>query len=661
MESMVQKTINTLRFLSVDAVQNANSGHPGLPLGAAPMAYTLWSDFLKATSKDSKWIDRDRFVLSAGHGSALLYSLLHVFGYDLPIEELKNFRQWDSKTPGHPEFGHTDGVETTTGPLGQGIANAVGMAIAETRLAAEFNKEDIRVIDHYTYAVVGDGDLMEGLSSEAASLAGHLGLGKLICLYDDNSITIDGKTEITFTENVEERFKSFGWQTIRVDDGNDVEKIKEAISKARDSAKKPSLILAKTTIGYGSPNKAGTSSVHGAPLGKEEVELTRKNLGWDYPPFEIPQDVKDHMLEIRRKKAAAYDQWVELMESYKEKYEEDYKRLRSWVSGEYNKELLEDDRLWNFEKDSEATRASGGRSLNIIKEYIQNVIGGSADLNESTKTYLKGCGNFSKDNRRADNIFYGVREHAMGSIANGIAVHGGFKTFTATFLVFSDYMRPSIRLAALMKIPVVFIFTHDSIALGEDGPTHQPVEHVMSLRLIPGLNVYRPADAKETSAVLVDSFERNDGPSVVVLSRQNLPLIEGAGRGVHMGAYVVKKEKDEEIDVLIMASGSELKVGVDVAQKMEKEYDMSVRVVSMPCMEVFESMSKSYRDSVIPPHVKRKVSIEAGVTKGWEKYTGDGGICIGVDGFGMSAPGGTVYREYGFDTDKIIRMIKEMK
>ncbi len=659
MKSIDQRAVETIRLLSADGVQKANSGHPGLPMGSAPMAYILWKEYLKGSATDPKWANRDRFVLSAGHGSMLMYSLLHLFGYDLPMDELKKFRQMGSVTPGHPEYGMTPGVETTTGPLGQGISNAVGMAIAERHLAATFNVTNYRIIDHYTYVIVGDGDLMEGVASEACSLAGHLKLGKLIVLYDDNNITIDGGTDKSFTEDVGKRFKGYGWDVLTVHDGNDHEGISSAIAKARIDTTKPTLIKVKNVIGYGSPNKAGTSGVHGAPLGEEELRLTKELMGWDPDEsFLVPEDVEYHMKSVIDKREIERFMWEEKLESYFEAHPEMKEKWERWHEYGLPETLLEHKNLWEQFKQKEATRVSGGRMINIVKEYVPNLIGGSADLNESTKTYLKGKGDFDWDTPGGSNIFFGVREHAMAAIINGISLHGGLRAFGSTFLVFSDYMKPSIRLSAIMGQPVIYVFTHDSIGVGEDGPTHQPVEHVQMLRSIPNLSVFRPGDAKETVVAWIEAIKRTEGPSAIILTRQALPPQEGVHRGAHHGAYTLLKEEGDHPELIIMASGSEVHVAVDTA-KLLKASGIDTRVVSMLCREQFDADTPEYRESVLPKDVRNRVSIEAGITSGWEKYTGLDGLNIGMDRFGESAPGSGLMKHFGFDPEQIAEDIKK--
>ena len=653
MKKIDERAINSIRFLSIDSINKANSGHPGLPMGAAPMAYTLWSKFLRISPQNPTWENRDRFVLSAGHGSMLLYSLLHLFNYGLPLEELKNFRQFDSKTPGHPEYGHTVGVETTTGPLGQGFANAVGMAIAERHLAGKFNTSKFDIVDHYTYVLAGDGDMMEGITYEAASLAGTLKLDKLVALYDDNKITIDGSTDISFSEDVKKRFEAMHWNVIVVKDGNDAGLIRKAIIKAHKSKGKPTLIMVKTIIGFGSPNKAGTSKVHGSPLGKDEAMLTREALGWsDYSEFEIPEDVKDHFMRLSKKKEKTFKEWQSKLVDYAKENPELYREWKRYHSNEISKELYEDESIFETSSDSMATRASGGDILNKIAKYVPNIVGGSADLNESTKTYLKEKGDFLVDDMGA-NIFFGIREHAMGAIVNGIVLHGGLRAYGSTFLVFSDYMRTPIRLASLMNIPAMFIFTHDSIGVGEDGPTHQPIEHVSSLRMMPGLSVWRPADYMETGYSYVAAFEKTDGPSVMVLTRQNLPKLDGVNENVKKGGYILSKEEKATPDAILMGSGSEVSLLVE-AKKVLKEKGLDVRVVSMPNMNVFEMQSKEYKEEVLPSNVEARVSVEAGVTMPWYRYLGNKGTAIGIDTFGASAPIEKLMEHFGFSVDNVV-------
>ena len=655
--------INTIRTLSIDAIQKANSGHPGLPLGAAPMAYVLWQNHLSHNPSDPSWQNRDRFVLSAGHGSMLLYSLLHLTGYDLGMDDIRNFRQWGSKTPGHPESFMTPGVEATTGPLGQGTANGVGMAIAERALASLFNRPGHEIVDHYTYVLAGDGDLMEGISAEAASLAGHLGLGKLIMLYDANDISLDGPTDLAYTEDFIKRYESYGWQVLLVKDGDtDLAAIDQAITDARADAERPTLIVVKTTIGYGSPNKQGTSGAHGAPLGNDELALTKKTLGWDEEAFVVPDAAAARFAEGADRGRKAQAAWDERFAAYANAFPELAKQWAQAFAGELPEGWDKDIPTWETGSKT-ATRSSSGQVLNAIAANVPWFLGGDADLSCSTKTAIKDGGSFEGRNGTGRNIHYGVREHAMGAIANGMCYHGGLSTYTATFLCFADYMRPAIRLAALSNLPVTFIFTHDSIGLGEDGPTHQPVEHVASLRTIPNLLVLRPADAAETADAWRVAMTHNSGPSLLVLSRQNLPLLDrsamGAGGGVEKGAYIFSEAADGPAKAILIASGSELETAV-AAQKQLAADGVPVRVVSMPCWELFAAQDQAWRDEVLPPSITARVAIEAGSTFGWERWTGSGGAIIGVDTFGASAPGGLIMERYGFTVENICNKVQEL-
>ena len=658
MKSKENMIVNTIRFLAVDAIEKAKSGHPGLPMGGAAMAYALWSRHLKHDPATPDWPDRDRFVLSAGHGSMLLYALLHLFGYGLSLDEIKKFRQWGSRTPGHPEFGVTPGVEVTTGPLGQGFAAAVGMALAERRLAAEFNRPGFPVVDHYTYVYAGDGCMMEGITSEAASLAGHLKLNKLICLYDDNRVTIDGPTDITFTEDVGMRFQAYGWQLLQVEDGNDIEQVSAAIGRARES-KRPVLITVRTEIGYGSPHKQGKSAAHGAPLGEAETILTREKLGWPPgPSFHVPAEVKTHFEDIQGQLSQRRKVWDELMAAYRIKYPEQASCWEAWHSPELPRELTDDPALWEHDQ-SVATRVSSSRVLQVLAKHMTNLIGGSADLNASTGTYLEGLGDFQADRPHGNNIAFGVREHAMGMILCGISLHGGLRPFGSTFFVFSDYMKPSLRLAALMGVPVIYVFTHDSIAVGEDGPTHQPVEQLACLRSIPNLDVIRPADGRETAAAWLHALGRRDGPTALVLSRQGLPQLPGSGREALGGAYIIGREKVSPADLIIIACGSEVAPALR-AKVLLEEGGFSIRVVSMPGREIFERQDESYRDKVLPAGVQKRLVVEAALPVGWERYTGIGGRVIGMAGFGASAPGALLMEKMGFTAENIVRQAKEM-
>jgi len=649
--------VNTIRTLSMDAIQQANSGHPGAPMGLAPAAYVLWTRFLKHNPKNPDWPDRDRFILSGGHASMLLYSLLYLTGYGLTIDDIKNFRQWGSKTPGHPEFGHTTGVETTTGPLGQGFTNAVGMAMAERHLAALFNQSGSEIVNHNTFVMCGDGDMMEGITSEAASLAGHLGLSKLICLYDDNRISIEGKTDITFTEDVTLRFEAYEWQVITVEDGNDLDEIGNAIDAAIKEGDKPSLIRLRTHIAFGSPNKQDSADAHGAPLGEDEIRLTKQCLGCQPDElFCIPDGVLDHCRASAQKGADAEEQWNILTATYKNQFPEKAAQWNAMMTGSYetNREPAFPD--FAGTDGPIATRSASGTVLNAAAANIPSLIGGSADLAPSNKTIINGASDFQKGNYIGRNIRFGVREHAMGGILNGMSLHKGLRPFGGTFLVFADYMRPAIRLAALMNQPVIYVFTHDSVAVGEDGPTHQPVEHLTSLRMIPNLTVIRPADATETAAAWRHAIESKDAPVALILSRQKLPVID---RGKYPssdllknGAYVLA-DSDGTPDVILIATGSEVSISLDAAGKL-KEKGVAARVVSMPSWELFDKMPSDYKDSVLPPAVKARVAVEAGLPLGWEKYTGESGAIIGISTFGTSAPGATVLKNFGFTVDNIV-------
>ena len=650
--------INTLRFLSAEAIQKAKSGHPGLPLGAAPAAYTLWSKYMKHNPADSKWADRDRFVLSAGHGSALLYSLFNIFGYGTTIEDLKNFRQFESATPGHPEYGMAKGIETTTGPLGQGIANAVGFALAESHLAAEFNKPGFNVVDHYSYALCGDGCLMEGVSAEAASLAGTLGLGKLIVLYDSNKITIEGSTSIAFTENVRERFDAYGWQTLVVEDGNDIESIGKAIEAAKAETSKPSLIEIKTTIGYGAPNKQGKASAHGEPLGEEEIALAKKNLGWEYTePFYVPEEVKAEMDKFRAEAIAKEEAWNKMFGRYCEEYPEMEEKWRIWHSEELPVDLLEDEDFWTYEGDI-ATRASSEKVLQKLSKLVPNLFGGSADLGPSNKSVMKDRQYYSKENPSGSNIHYGIREFAMTVIANSLALHGGLRPYIAGFFVFSDYMKAGLRLSALMELPVVSIFTHDSIGVGEDGPTHQPIEQLAALRSMPNYTVIRPCDTHETAAAWYLALTRRKSPTALILSRQSLPLLPETGKGALKGAYILK-DCEGTPDVLLMATGSEVELIYKAYDEL-KEKGVKARVISMPSWEVFEEQSEEYKESVLPKNVRARVAVEAASDFGWQKYTGLDGKVICMNGYGASAPAGLLFKHYGFTVENVVATALEV-
>ncbi|MDR1538714.1 MAG: transketolase [Clostridiales bacterium] len=658
MQPIDQLAINTIRILSAEAVQKAKSGHPGLPMGAAPAAYALWSKFLKINPANPCWKDRDRFVLSAGHGSTLIYSLLHLFGYGLEIEDLKNFRQLGSLTPGHPEYGHTTGVEVTTGPLGQGIANAVGFAWAESYLASRFNKPGFEIVDHFTYALCGDGCLMEGISAEAASLAGTLGLGKLILLYDSNNITIEGSTGIAFREDALKRFDAYGWHVQRVDDGNDVSSISQAIESAKEEKGKPSIIEIKTIIGYGAPNKQGKASAHGEPLGADELALTKKGLGWDYEEdFFVPEEVRKHFEIISSEKALEEDKWNRLMKSYSIEHPEDFEQWNIWHESKLPLDLLTKEDFWSYEGNL-ATRISSEQVLNKLSNWIPNLIGGSADLAPSTKTLMKGKGDFSPEDHSGANLHFGIREHAMTAIANGMSLHGGLRPYIAGFFVFSDYMKPAIRLAAMMKLPVTYIMTHDSIGVGEDGPTHQPIEHLAALRSIPGLTVVRPCDTHETAAGWYLALTRK-GPTALALSRQNLPLMPETGKGALRGAYVIKDSVKETPDIILIATGSEVQLILKAASLL-KEKGVNARAISAPSLEVFEEQDESYKESILPNKVRARLAVEAGASFGWHKYTGLDGDVIGMETFGASAPADLLFKKFGFDAERVAEKAVEI-
>ncbi|WP_019152673.1 transketolase [Robertmurraya massiliosenegalensis] len=657
-------SVNAIRTLSIDAIEKANSGHPGMPMGAAPMAYTLWTRYMNHNPKNPQWFNRDRFVLSAGHGSMLLYSLLHLSGYDLSIEDLKEFRQWGSKTPGHPEYGHTAGVDATTGPLGQGISMAVGMAMAERHLAAVYNKENYELVDHYTYSICGDGDLMEGVSAEAASLAGHLKLGKLVVLYDSNDISLDGDLDRSFSESIEKRFKSYGWQYIRVEDGNDLEEIAKALEEAKGDETHPTMIEVRTVIGYGSPNKSGKSDVHGAPLGADELQLTKEAYQWTFEEdFHVPTEVYEQFKQLVAENGEKKEkEWNDLFASYKKAHPE----LATQFETANNGTLVEgwDQDLPVYEEGkSLASRASSGEALNAIAKNLPYLIGGSADLAGSNKTTIKGVGDFTPETFEGRNIWFGVREFAMGAALNGMALHGGLKVFGGTFFVFSDYLRPAIRLAALMNLPVTYVFTHDSIAVGEDGPTHEPVEQLASLRAMPNLDVLRPADGNETAAAWKLAVESTDRPTALVLTRQNLPTLnktaENAYEGVSKGAYVVSPANTDTPDVLLLATGSEVSLAVEAQKSLESE-GIHASVVSMPSWHRFEKQSQEYKESVIPKSVKKRLGIEMATSLGWHRYTGDEGDVLAIDQFGASAPGEKIMEEYGFTVQNVVARVKAM-
>ncbi|UCH64426.1 MAG: transketolase [Ignavibacterium sp.] len=656
-------SINTIRFLAVDAVQKANSGHPGMPMGCAPIGYMLYKKYMNYNPANPEWPNRDRFVLSAGHGSMLLYSLLHLCGYDVSLDDLKNFRQWESITPGHPEYGLTPGVETTTGPLGQGFSNAIGMAIAQEYLAKIFNKDDIKILDHYIYGICSDGDLMEGVSHETASLAGHLKLGKLIFFYDDNSITIDGSTSLTFSEDVGKRFEGYGWQVLRVNDVNDLKQIDDAVVAAKKDTSKPTLIITKTHIGYGSPNKQDTASVHGSPLGEDEVKLTKENLDWPTDKlFLIPPEVKEHFKPVQAKGNEIEEEWNKLFERFKAKYPKEASLFTSVMNEEFGNEWKTKLPSFNDPSEKVATRFASGKVLNAIADSLPTLIGGSADLAPSNNTMLNDFEKFTAEDRRGRNFHFGIREHGMGSILNGMAIYGGVIPYGGTFLVFSDYMRPSIRLASLSGIKVIYVFTHDSVGLGEDGPTHQPTEHIASLRAIPKVLVIRPADANEAVSAWETALEHEGSPVALLLTRQKLPVIDrtkyaGADK-LKMGAYIIKDAGDNP-DVILIASGSEVGVTLEAAEKLE-EMGIRTRVVSFPSWELFEKQNDDYKEKVLPSSVKARVSVEAGVKQGWEKYVGKHGDFISIEKFGTSAPYQTIFEKYGFTVDYIVATAEDV-
>lgn len=651
-------SINTIRFLAVDAIQKANSGHPGMPMGAAPMAYVLWTKFLRHNPRNPAWPDRDRFILSAGHGSMLLYSLLHLSGYDLSLDDIKNFRQWGSKTAGHPEYGHAPGVETTTGPLGQGFATGVGLAIAERHLAARFNKAPHKIVNHYTYGIVSDGDLMEGISHEAASLAGHLNLGRLIYLYDDNDISIEGSTDITFTEDQVMRFKAYGWQVLQVEDGNDIKAIEDAIMSARNESGKPSLIAVKTRIGYGSPNKVDTPSAHGEPLGAAEIELTKKNLGWPLAPeFHVPEEVLTHFRQAVDRGRQSEHEWTSVFADYRSAQPALAAEWQERQKGELPAGWDSGITVFPADKKGTATRVSSGTVLNDIARRVPALVGGSADLAPSNKTMIKGEGAMQHDDYGQRNIHFGVREHGMGAILNGLALHGGFIPYGGTFLVFSDYMRPAIRLAALMGLKVIYVFTHDSIGLGEDGPTHQPIEHLASLRAIPGLTVLRPADANETAESWRYALTVEKRPVALALSRQSLPTLDrnetAPAADLKYGAYIIKDFGEKPPEIILLASGSELHIVLQAARDLADK-GLAARVVSVPCRELFETQPAAYKNKVLLPGVKARIAVEAGASQGWHRYVGDQGLVIGLDHFGASAPIKVLYEKFGLTAGQVV-------
>ncbi|WP_417088189.1 transketolase [Megamonas funiformis] len=655
-----QKSVNAIRVLAADTVQKANSGHPGMPLGSAAMAYELWANHLTHNPKNPKWVNRDRFILSAGHASSLLYSLLHLFGYGLTIEDMKNFRQDNSLTPGHPEYGHTVGVEATTGPLGAGMGMAVGMAMAQAHMAATFNTEDYNIIDHYTFVLGGDGCMEEGISSEAFSLAGTLGLSKLIVLYDSNNITIEGNTDLAFTEDVNKRMEAFGFQTLTVEDGNNLEEISKAIELAKAEKTKPSFITVKTKIAFGCPAKEGSESSHGSPLGEENVKALRDNLGWEeQEAFVIPQDVYDNFAQKAKKGQEAEDNWNKLFKAYCEKYPEKKALWDKYFAVIDDEKLLNCDEFWSYEDKPQATRSLSGNMINRLAKIMPNFWGGSADLGPSNKTVIKDGGSFSKNNYLGRNIHYGVREFAMAAIANGITLYGGTKTFVGTFFVFSDYLKPMARLAALMKIPVTYVLTHDSIGVGEDGPTHEPIEQLAMLRAMPNINVFRPADATETAAAWYSAITSKNTPTVLALSRQNLPQIEGSSKEALKGGYIIAESIKAKPDAIIIASGSEVSLAVEAKKElMEKGFD--IRVVSMLCMDIFEQQSDEYKEKILPQTVEKRLVVEAGSSICWGKYLGFKGKSVTIDTFGASAPANVLFKKYGFTVENVVNKALSM-
>jgi transketolase len=656
-------SIDTIRCLTIDAIQKANSGHPGMPMGCAPIVYALYTKYMKHNPQNPVWVNRDRFILSAGHGSMLLYSILYLCGYEITLDDIKNFRQWKSKTAGHPEYGLIPGVETTTGPLGQGFANAVGMAIAQEYLGAMFNKDDITILDHYFYGICSDGDIMEGISHEAASVAGHYKLGKIIFFYDDNGITIDGKTSLTFSENVEKRFQAYGWQVLHIDDVNDPDKIEIAVKAAQSELKRPSLIITKTHIGYGSPNKQDSETSHGSPLGEEEVKQTKQNLGWEEEqPFYVPGEVSNHFNKINDEFVAYESDWNKLFASFKKKYPADAEMFSNFMSGNFGDKWMSDLSQFTDYDEKIATRKASGKILNSIAPKLPTLIGGSADLSGSNNTIIKENSVFSSENYSGRNIHFGIREHAMAGILNGMALYGGIIPYGGTFLIFSDYMRPSIRLAALMKLNTIYIFTHDSIGLGEDGPTHQPIEQIASLRTIPGLTIIRPADANETVYAWKAALQQKSGPIALILTRQNIPVLNrtilASAESTEKGAYVIL-DCPVDPDIIIMASGSEVFHAVETFFVLQSE-GINARIVSFPSWELFEMQPNEYKESVLPSSVKSRISIEAGVKQGWEKYIGEYGEAISIEKFGMSAPYNILFKEYGFTVENIVRHVHKV-
>lgn len=661
MSNIDELSVNAIRVLSADAIQKAKSGHPGLPLGAAPMAYELWAKHMNHNPANPEWKNRDRFVLSGGHGSMLLYSLLHLFGYgNLSIEDVKNFRQLDSLTPGHPEYGHTVGIEATTGPLGQGMAMAVGMAMAEAHLAAVFNKEGFDVVDHYTYVLGGDGCMMEGISSESFSLAGTLGLGKLIVFYDSNNISIEGSTDIAFTENVVEKFKAFGFQTIEVSDGTDLEAIGKAIEEAKADKSRSSLIKVNTLIGHGCPAKQGKASAHGEPLGEENVAALKENIKWPCKgDFEVPQEVYDHYKELAAQGAKAEEAWNKLFDEYCAKYPEMKEKWDNYYNGYDMSDLFNSDEYWDKGDKPEATRNISGAVLNMIKKSMPNLIGGSADLAPSNKTNMKDAGDFSKNDYSGSNLHFGVREQAMAAISNGIALHGGLKIFVATFFVFSDYTKPMVRLTSIMGLPVTYVFTHDSIGVGEDGPTHEPIEQLAAFRALPNFTIFRPCDRLETAAAWMYAVQSKKTPTGLVLTRQNLPQMPGSSKDALKGGYIIDDSSKAEPDAIIIASGSEVSLAVDAKAKLAQD-GIDVRVVSMPSMDLFDAQPQEYKDAVLPKSVRKRVAIEALSDFGWYKYVGLDGAVMAMKGFGASGPANLLFEKFGFTVDNVVKTVKSI-
>ena len=658
-----EKAINTIRFLSADAIQKANSGHPGLPMGTAALTYTLWTRHLRHNPNNPDWSNRDRFVLSGGHGSMLLYSMLHLSGYDLSLDDIKNFRQWQSLTPGHPEYGLTPGVETTTGPLGQGFANGIGFAIAEAHLAAIYNRPGFPLIDHYTYGLVTDGDLMEGVTSEAASLAGHLRLGKVIYLYDDNRISIDGSTDLTFTEDRGARFEAYGWHVLKVDDGNDVNAVDQAIQLAKDDPR-PSLIVCRTHIGYGLPTKQDTAAAHGSPPGDKELDAAKNALDWPIEPrFFIPEEVLEYFQEAKVQGLESENRWNELFTSYEEKYPDEAAELKRRLAGDLDSSWEEKIPKFPADPKGMATRTASGKVINALSSAIPELIGGSADLAPSNKTWLDGNLDFQADQYQGRNFHFGVREHGMGAVINGMAIHGGVIPYGGTFLVFSDYMRGAIRISALSRIPSIWVFTHDSIGVGEDGPTHQPVEHLAALRAIPDLVVLRPGDANEVAQAWAYAIRHREGPTVLALSRQSMPVLDRSlyspVEDVQRGAYVLADIGDHDPELILMASGSEVDLIIKAGERLAAE-GKNVRLISFPSWELFRKQEKSYQELVLKPKIKARLAVEAGVAQGWREWVGDKGIILSIDRFGASAPAGKIYEEFGLSVDDVIRKSEEL-